>query len=60
MKNNHIALGLIFGVGIGITFGVATNNLAIGLSMGIGAGIALGAAFGSYVKKRNCENKDTK
>ncbi len=57
MKNNYTALGLIFGVGIGISIGVVTDNLATWLSIGIGAGLALGAGFGIYVKgkKKNCE-----
>ncbi|MGB0895810.1 MAG: hypothetical protein ACPGU9_05585 [Flavobacteriaceae bacterium] len=58
MKNNYIALGLIFGTGIGISTGVATNNLAIGLSIGIGASLALGAAMKN--EKRKCEERKQK
>ena len=59
MKNNYIALGLIFGTGVGIIFGVATSNLAIGISIGLGAGIALGAALESILRnqKNKCEIK---
>lgn len=56
MRSNYIALGLIFGTGIGISIGVATNNLAIGLSIGIGTGIALGAAIKK--EKRNCQKEN--
>lgn len=61
MKSNYTALGLIFGAGLGISIGVATDNLATLLSIGAGAGLALGAAFGTYAKrkKRDCEIKKT-
>lgn len=60
MKNNAMALGLIFGAGIGINIGVLTDNLAIWLSIFTGVGIALGAAYGTYLKeqKRNCKAKN--
>lgn len=57
MNNNYIALGLVFGAGIGLSVGVLTDNLAICLSIGAGAGLALGAGLGTYVKgkRRDCE-----
>ena len=51
MKNKYIALGLVFGAGIGLCIGILTNNIAIGLSLGAGAGLVLGAALGTSVKK---------
>lgn len=56
MKNNYIALGLIFGAGIGLSIGVLTESLAIWLSIGAGAGLVLGAGLGTYVngKSRDC------
>ena len=61
MKNNPMALGLIFGAGIGINIGILTNNLAIWLPIFTGVGLALGAVFGTYLKeqKRNCEAKNS-
>jgi hypothetical protein len=41
MKNNYVALGLIFGAGIGLSVGVLTDNLAIWFSIGAGTGLAL-------------------
>ena len=59
MKNNYVALGLIFGAGIGLSVGVLTDNLAIYLSMGAGAGLVLGAGIDAYLKKgrKDCKVK---
>ena len=57
MKNNYIALGLIFGAGIGLSAGVLTNNLAIWLSIGAGTGLVLGAGLGTYVKGKSRDGK---
>ena len=59
MKNNYIALGLIFGAGIGLSVGVLTDNLSIYLSMGAGAGLVLGAGIDAYLKKgrKDCKVK---
>jgi F0F1-type ATP synthase assembly protein I len=57
MKKNYTAVGLLFGIGIGICLGVANNSLPIGLSMGIGTGFC----FGIIMKKRaqKCESKSS-
>lgn len=57
MKTNYLAIGLIFGAGIGISLGVVTDNLAIGLSIGIGAGLSMGTALAFALKReeRKCE-----
>ncbi|WP_347921896.1 hypothetical protein [Pontimicrobium sp. SW4] len=57
MKNNYIALSLIFGVGIGISIGVATNSLAVGLSIGIGTAMSFTAAIRN--ESRKCKSKKT-
>lgn len=58
MKNkNHIALGIIFGTGLGIILGVALNNTAIGLPIGAEAGVAIGVALSLNSKK--CKPKDS-
>jgi len=56
MKNNYVALGLIFGAGIGLSVGVLTDNLAIWFSIGAGTGLALGVGLGTCVKgkRRDC------
>lgn len=34
-KKNYIALGIIFGTGLGIIMGIAVKNTAIGLPIGV-------------------------
>ena len=53
MKNKYIALGLVFGAGIGLCTGILTDNIAIGISLGAGAGLVLGVALGTKLKKEN-------
>ncbi|MCK0110014.1 hypothetical protein MWU58_11965 [Flavobacteriaceae bacterium S0825] len=57
MKNNYIASSLIFGAGIGISIGVATNSLAVGLSIGIGTALSFAAAIRN--ESRKCRRKKT-
>jgi len=51
MKNKQIALGVLFGAGIGLCVGILTNSISIALPLGAGAGLVLGAALGIGVKK---------
>jgi len=53
MKNKQIALGVLFGAGIGLLAGILTSNIAIGLSLGAGVGIVFGTALGTRFKKGN-------
>ena len=44
---NYAGIGLVFGSGIGITFGIALfGEIAFGLIFGAGIGLILGAAYG--------------
>ncbi len=44
---NYAGIGLVFGSGIGMTFGVAIfAEVAFGLIFGAGIGLILGAAYG--------------
>ena len=52
-KPNYIALGLIFGAGIGISLGVATDNIAIGMSMGPGIGLVFGVLWTAAARKKS-------
>ena len=45
MKNKYLALGLIFGGGIGLCIGVATTSIAISLPLGAGTGLIFGKLF---------------
>ncbi|MDT7833296.1 hypothetical protein RQM59_12955 [Flavobacteriaceae bacterium S356] len=53
MKNKQIALGALFGAGIGLCIGILSNNIAIGLSLGAGVGLVFGTALGTRFKKEN-------
>ena len=54
MKNKYIALGLVFGAGIGLCIGILTNNIAIGLVLGAGVGLVFGTAIksGSHLNSK--------
>ena len=45
MKHKYLALGLIFGSGIGLCFGIVTNSIEISLPLGAGAGLIFGKLF---------------
>lgn len=55
-KTSFIALGMIFGGGLGIIFGVAFNHIEYGLPIGTGVGMLLGR----FLQKKypNCNTKD--
>lgn len=53
MKNKNIALGLVFGAGMGLCIGILINSIAISLSLGTGAGLVLGTTLAAGVKKEN-------
>lgn len=55
-KTSFIALGMIFGGGLGIIFGVAFNHIEYGLPIGTG----IGMLFGRFLQKKypNCNTKD--
>ena len=45
MKHKYIALGLIFGAGIGLSVGIITNSIEISLPLGAGVGLIFGKLF---------------
>lgn len=55
-KTSFIALGMIFGGGLGIIFGVAFNHIEYGLPIGTGVGMLLGRVL--QKKYPNCNTKD--
>lgn len=57
MKNKNIALGLVFGAGMGLCIGILIHSIAIGLSLGTGAGLVLGATLETGVKKEDEKHK---
>ena len=46
-----LALGLIFGAGIGVAIGAATDQVGTWLPIGVGAGIAIGAGLSRRAKR---------
>lgn len=45
MKHKYLALGLIFGAGIGLCIGAVTSSIAISLPIGAGVGLIFGKLF---------------
>ena len=45
MKHKYVALGLIFGAGIGLCIGAVTSSIAISLPLGAGVGLIFGKLF---------------
>lgn len=56
-KTNYIALGMIFGGGIGMLFGAALNQIAIGLPIGAGIGMLVGLVLQKKYPNCNTKNK---
>jgi len=55
-KTNYIALGMVFGGGLGIVFGAALNHIEYGLPIGTGIGMLLGLLL--QKKGEKCTTKD--
>jgi len=62
-QGTYIALGLLLGVGfgvsIGLVLGVAFDNLALGASVGIALGAGIGLPLGAAAERRATKGKDS-
>ena len=44
-KAHYIGIGLVFGAGLGVTFGAVFGNVGIGVTFGAAFGMIVGAAL---------------
>jgi len=57
-KTSFIALGMVFGGGLGIIFGTAFNHIEYGLPIGTGVGMLLGRVLQKRGEKCNAKDKN--
>ena len=54
MKNNvSVALGLCFGVALGMPIGAVLHHIGIGMVLGVAFGLLIGAVIGSRKQRLN-------